>query len=76
MIKVIARSAIDHVDHCHSSPRLVGMEEVLTDIAFYGAQDEYSVEFYREPIDHEMVIVTVTIRSLETTVTFEWTEKD
>lgn len=76
MLKVIARSATDHVDHCHSPSRLVGMEEVLTDIAFYGAQDDYSVEFYREPIDTDMVIVTVSIRSLETTVTYEWTEKD
>lgn len=76
MLKVITRSATDHVDHCHSSPRLVGMEEVLTDIAFYGAQDDYSVEFHREPIDHDMVIVTVNILSLETTVTYSWTEKD
>lgn len=75
---IVSRSATDHVDHSHSPSRIVGLDEVLSDIAYYGACDEYDVTFDYEPDetdDNFKAFVTVTIRSLETTVTYEWTEK-
>lgn len=74
---VIVRDVTDHVDHCNSPSREVDAATALSDIAFYGSQDDYSVTFRYEPdetVEPFRAYLTVTIVADETTITYNWTE--